>query len=339
MNSYMTMRAFAAIGCLASAFAWSCLTRDDRPPPGSLLVTVSPSAAVLQGVQTEDGWSLTFSKAVVSLGRVGLGGREGLDTLCDTYSVPRYSRVFNLLSGIGQKLSLQFALGPCEVGFRMSPPDDDALLGVGATEADKTLMRTPGSDPYVGVGGISLMTDGTATRGGESKSFSWVFRQTYKYEQCKLVQAGLTYDGVALVGNEEQTFDIRVEVERLFRDDLKDSRAKLRFDPFATADADLDGLVTLLELTKVDLDRIRGPGAYGFLPDPEGDAGDSDTGADDSGMLEGGEAEGGGGDAAAGFAPSLADYVYNWLFPTLPRFRDTGSCTGSIPDGRHGGWD
>jgi len=212
------------------------------------------------------------------------------------------------------------------------------------TEADKTLMRTPGTDAYVSLAGISFVTDGTATRGGETKNFQWVFRQAYRYQQCKLVQGGLTYDGVALVGDEAQTYDIRVEVERLFRDDLKDSRAKLRFDPFAAADTDLDGLVTLQELAKVVLDKIRGPGVYGFESDSEGDAGASEAGADASGLLDGGVPDGGaddagGADAAAAVPLTLADYVYSWLFPTLPRFRDTGSCTWTLRQGGRGGFD
>jgi hypothetical protein len=324
--------------CFLPAVTVSCLTADDRPPPGSLLVTVSPSDAVMQGVETVDGWRIVFSKAVVSIGGVGLGNRgEGLDTTCDTYSEARYTRVLNLLSGAGQKLSQQFALGQCDFGFRLGPPGPDALLGAGATEQDKILMRTPGTEPFVGNSGISLMTHGTATRNGESKSFQWVFRQTVRYRQCKLVQGGQSIEGVVLRGDELQSYDLRVEVERLFHDDLKDSRAQLRFDPFAAADVDSDGLITIEELAKVELDKIRGLGPYGMVPDPEGDAGVSDASDEDTGVPESGTSEAGLDDGGLGFlTPSLATYLYQQLLPTVPRFRGTGTCERTVGPNNHG---
>jgi hypothetical protein len=96
------------------------------------------------------------------------------------------------------------------------------------------------------------------------------------------------------------TYDLLIEVEGLFRDD-RDRGAALRFDPFANADAvhgDGDGVVTLAELGAVPLDEARATGG-----------------------------------AYAGFGvETLADYMYRVLWPTLLRFRGTGSCDVSLEE-------
>jgi hypothetical protein len=288
---------------VAAGLACACLAPDDRPEPGSLLVTVSPGEAVMQGVVTADGWSVTYSRAIIALGRVWVGGgRHGLNTSCDTYGVATYGRIFNLLAGGGQKLSQQFALGQCDVGFGLSPPDTDDLLGQGVTEQDKVLMRTPGTDGYEADAGICLLVDGSAARAGQVRSFRWVFRSTFWYEECRVEQGGQLVTGVSLSGGVAQSFDIRVEVERLLRDDVNEATAQLRFEPFAGADQDGDGEITLQELAGVKLQELRGAGAYGTELDglePLPDAAPIET---------------------------LSDYVYRLLLPTLPRFRGTGAC-------------
>jgi hypothetical protein len=317
------MRTALRILMLLPVAALSCLKPDDRPPPGELMITVSPSDAVMNGTVTEDGWALTFSKAIASLGHVGFGGRHMEQGTCDPYSVARYARIFDLRQGQGQKLSEQFALGHCELGYSVTAPGPDTLLGVGVTDDQKTLMRTPGTDDWVKDGGISLMVDGSASRSGVSVGFRWVFRQNVRYDECKVLIDGQPASGVDFVGNQAQRIDIRIELERLFRDDLK-STAKLRFDPFAGADADHDGLVTFAELTQVQLGSLRAFGPYGLEPDTGEEGGEG--GVEDSGPPMDWDA----GDAG-GPHPimTLADYVYAALFPTVPRFRGDGTCTAA----------
>jgi hypothetical protein len=237
---------------------------------------------------------------------------------CDAYSIARYARVLDLRQGPDQKLSEHFALGHCEFGYRLTVPGADALLGAGVTDAYKTLMRTPGSDAWVAGDGISAIVEGTATRAGASVGFHWQFRGSIRYEGCKLVVNGQDFSGTDFTSNQAQTYDIRVELERLFRDDLKSS-ARLRFDPFAGADADRDGLVTLDELDQVPLSELRAVGPYGLEPDPS----ELDAGGNESDSAPPMDPDAGGAHAIA----TLADYVYVALFPTVPRFRGEGTCT------------
>jgi hypothetical protein len=321
---------------LAATFH-GCLPSDDRPTPGSLLMTASPSLAVEQGVATIDGWQLSFQRVTLGVGHVSLG--DG----CNSYSEAQYDRVLDVTKGGGQKISEQFGLGECDVMFRVGAPDADAVLGAGMTDADRTVMRTPGTDPYMTDVGVSIWIEGTASREGVTKTFRWMLREPYRYESCGVTIDGQFTTGVNLVGGESQTFDIRIAAERLFHDDIQETTASLRFDPFAAADTNGDGQITLEELGKVELSKIRGPGPYGTdaavgnfgdaggndLDSATPDAGDPDAGDPDAGDPDAGE-------AGEGTIITLQDYVCLILMPTLPRFRDTGSCVALFGQGgRH----
>ena len=351
------------VGFLAAVA--SCLPADDRPPPGSFLVTVSPGPAVQGGTVTADGWNISFGRVLIDVGRISFGGSS-----CVQYSDARYDRVVDVTQGTGQKLSQEFGLGQCEnLSFRVSTPSSDAVLGVGVTDADTTLMRTPGSDAYTPSGGISLIVQGVATNGSMSKTFDWQFRTRLRYDNCSVTIDGQPEPGVTLAANDSFVFDIRIDAERLFRDDMKDSTAVLRFAPFADADSiygNNDGVVDLDELSAVSLSMAQGYGGpYGLQPDlVDADAGDAEEsgavdaaddadvsiemdsasdaadGADSSAQDDGATTDAADTDASADDSGStdggppliqtLEDYVYLAQFPTLPRYRDTGSCTVSV---------
>lgn len=282
----------------------SCLPADDRPAPGSLLVTASPSTAVERGMTTDDGWTLTYDRVLVGLGRVWLGED------CTSYATSRYDRVFDVTQSRDQKLSIEFGLGQCDLRFRMAAPAADALLGAGVLDADRDFMRTPADDPYVKHGGVALEVDGSASKANASKTFQWIFRQTIRYDQCGMTSPGGTMAGVNLASGTSQALDIEIDAERLFRDDLVDASAVLRFEPFAEADTirgNGDGVVTLDELAEEPLGQLRVVAPYGI------------------------------GMAKADQVVNLRDYLYLVLLPIIPLFRDTIPCSPSYGlDNDHG---
>src|SRR5262245_46059656 len=113
--------------CAALACGSGCLPSDDRPPPGNVTFTVSPSTAVQSGVTTDDGWRLSFSRLLLGI------GRTGLDDGCAEYAEPRYDRLLDVTKASSQKLSIIYGLGQCDVRFRIQPPSPDVLLGTGVT--------------------------------------------------------------------------------------------------------------------------------------------------------------------------------------------------------------
>lgn len=108
----------------------------------------------------------------------------------------------------------------------------------------------------------------------------------------------------------------------LWRSVPGDRAAKLRFQPYANADANDDGEVTLGELGKVPITAagitdLSSSGIGGF--GGSGDAGPFDADLGDAGV--------------AGFV-TFEDYVYRALVPAMFRYQGVaGSCTpGDVPD-------
>jgi hypothetical protein len=282
----------------------ACLPKDTRPEPGSLTVTVTSE---LPGDKAEwvtaDGWTIDYQRFLASVRRVTLDDNGP----CNVYSEARYGRLYDALLPGSHKLSQQYALGRCELGFRIDSPHSDDLLGPGVTKADQTLMRTPGSDAWSGPSGVSIYIEGTAKKDARVKHFAWTLRRRINYSTCRLEAAGVVIEsGVKLSGGDDKKLDIRLHGEALFQDSLDPTQAALRFDAFAQADdqyGNADGEVTLEELSLVPLEST---------PVDPGDGGAK--------TLDGGA------------WASLGDYVYLGLVPHIARFRDTGVCSVSEAD-------
>ena len=291
-----------------------CVPADTRPVPGALTVTVSPSQGILGGVTTVDGWNVSFERVLVAIGGVRLGDS------CLTYTEPDYDRVLDVTTKGQQKLSITYAIGTCSFGFRVQPPSTDSLLGDGVAEDDKTLLRTPGADAYVARGGIAYSIAGHATRGDVTKHFQLIFRPRVRYRNCTLTADG--GDPVDLPSAASLVYDIRIEAEAVLRDDV-DAAAPLRFDPFAKADQNGDGQITLDELRALPIADVRDGGAF--------EAGTYDV-DDDGGLVRQGKPI---------VIETFGDYVYEVLIPAIPRFQGGGTCTasvrGTLGDGGNGG--
>lgn len=329
--------AVAALGTLVG-----CLPADDRPPPGSVTFTVSPSEAVRHGTTTADGWDIAFSRLMLDIGRTSL--TDG----CTEYAEARYDRLLDVTKGSGQRLSIIYGLGQCDVRFRIAPPSPDVLLGTGVTTADKLFMGTYGADAYAR-NTIAVYVAGSASRAGVVETFRWAFRKGFRYGQCRLDGDAGTAPPINLVGNAGIVQDFVIEGEALFRDEPR-KNAKLRFDPFADADlkyGNADGKVTLGELALVPLPsagadatgdggdaghasvtRDGGPDAESTdarLADASADGADaSSDGSGPYAVTEGGAFRNA--DGAAETVRTLADYVYVLLLPTLPRLEGTEQC-------------
>jgi hypothetical protein len=275
------------------------LPADTRPEPGSVLTTVTGSESTRDGVTTVDGWALSFDRVLLGIGPVQLGD----DCIkYAEYSEPGYDRVLDLTRPDAQKLSIMYGLGRCDIDFQVSPPSEDAVLGAGVSEAEKAFMRTPESDPYLLNEGITLHVEGTSTRGTERLRFTWDIRQSLFYAECSATIDGRFESGLDLQGGKELTYNLSIEAESLFRDDVARETGVPRFEPFAAADSlagNSDGVVQLEELRGMRLEDLRAMAPYA----------------------------GGGSDVQ-----SLADYVYRVLYPTFLRFRDTGSCRVALEE-------
>lgn len=301
-----------ACGVFAACVA-SCLPNDTRPTPGSVLVTAESDGVAAEGIPasaTSDGWSISFDSVLVGLGSVSLDGDK-----CDTYSDANYGRIFDLKTGGKQKVSILYAIGQCDVGFRASSPNSDTLLTQGVTDQDKTMMRTPGSDAFAQQSGMSIYVRGRAVLGDVTKTFEWPFRLRARYERCR---TGATR-GIDLRSKAAETLNLVLSPASLFADGLDLGRAHLRFQVFADADTELgddDGVVTLDELARVPAARagFGGVGSDGGVPVLDAGYVRAVTHLD------------------AGSQPTLADYVYLVLFPAMIRYEGDGMCSVQLAE-------
>ena len=290
------------------AVAFGCLPKDTRPPPSLVHFTVTPSAATKAGVVTEptaDGWTISFDRVLLALGRASLDGDS-----CSVYSEASYQRVLTMIGAPdGQKLSDSYALGACDFGFGIANADSDSLLGVGATDKDLTFLRTAGTDHYDLVPtGVSMFVAGKAKKDDQVVTFSWAFRGRARYRQCKLDAKTMSANTFTLAQNGDVTVDVTLHAEALFAEDLGDPASALRFDPIASADAlgNQDGDVTLDELSKVPLTALQSAMTY---TDPTLDGGVSTW-------------------------TNLEDFVYIGAAAHVARFEEVGQCDLRLGDMR-----
>ena len=232
---------------LLLAPASGCLPGDTRPAPQSLLVTAEPSPATEAGFETADGFRVEFERLVLALGSVDF---EEDDASCNSYAEAYYDRLFDFAVAGREKVGTVYGLGTCRVEFRLRSPSADALLGPGATPADKVFMRTRASDPYAEAENASVLATGAATRGDVRKRFGWVFRRSYEITDCEGQGGEGLATTVLLREGESGELPLEVRGEELFREGPDDS-APLLFARIASADADRDGVVTLDELPLV----------------------------------------------------------------------------------------
>ena len=291
--------------------AHGCLPKDDRPPPGNLLVTASSDSNVQQGFDTDDGWHIQFMKFIVSPGHSAFqnGGT------CTSYSNASYERVLNVLQSGAQKVSLIYALGTCDFRFQLTFPRSDALVGDNVSAQDLLTMRTGTTDRFqTTISGANGYISGIASKQAHTKTFSWLFRQSWTYSNCEMPSEAGLQSSMQLSGYAAETLDIMVRGEYLFRNLGTSTQAELQFEPIAEADSTYgnnDGDVTLDELSKVIID----PAALGYA----------------SALSEFSA------DAGIPVPTDLEALIYEVLYPSVFRYGDSGQC--GLTPGRNRGFD
>jgi hypothetical protein len=239
-----TIRAIRrSLGLLLCTLSVSCLPEEDRPPAGRLLVTVSGDDALESGLMSDDGWNISYDRFLVSLGNLEMRQPSGDDSdeSCTRYTdeSTSYLRLLDLKQPGPQTVATAFALGECAPAFHVEPSFDDTVLGAGVDASDLAFMRNEEGGGAGPNGQTVIYVSGQATRDGGTMRFQWAFRQMLGYVGC---------DFVTLRANETLTMDIRMRSAGLFQGGTDEG---LLFQPYAAADGDGDGDVSLEELASV----------------------------------------------------------------------------------------
>jgi hypothetical protein len=309
-------RWIAATTSVALACGASCLPGDERPEPAELTVMVEATESTQAPFVTADGWTITIERFLTAVGDIELQGENGWDgeETCSEYSETNYERLFDFVVASREKVGLVYGLGDCIVEARLQSPSDDPVIGTGATIEDAERMRLRATDDYAEDERATLYVVGFATQGDRTVRFEWTFRHGFELDRCLDANAVAEGFTLSLEGGETHEVSLQIRAEELFRKSAADASA-LHFDRFAAADeaGDVDGTVTLEELAEVDPPEADVPPEE--LPYREDD--------DDERVLEPPE--------------TMADLVYEHLFPRVMRKANGGACAVEIRDGGRGG--
>lgn len=192
-----------------------------------------------------DGWTVTFSRFVISLGDIRLGGAEGEDDVSDSTF-----RAFDLAprgeerkeTGPAKVVDLEVTAARWkEFAYAVAP--SSKLENGNADEADFKRLRDEG---------LSALVVGKATSADGERviEFEWPFTAATDYQDCSHEDFG---DGVSVASDERVEVQLTMHADHIFVDHLHNADADARFELIAEADQDSDGKVTLEELAAVEL--------------------------------------------------------------------------------------
>lgn len=213
------------VGLSLSLFLGACAV-PNTDPVGAIEVT-SSSPTAQNVITTSDGWSIKADKLVVHVTQMTVTGADDVLTASAAAVIADFAKPGSpsLLSATNRKARVwerfAFEIGPAAEG--------DVVLAGDVAEADVTRMQKEA---------LSILFEGTATFGDQKKTFSWALTTDTLYSDCP---------AVVVPPNDTGAVDIVFRADVFFADDPARPDL-LQFQPFADADADGDGAITLEEL-------------------------------------------------------------------------------------------
>lgn len=241
---------------LTLAMSAAACGSDDSLGTGALEIVVTGEDAAKTGFPFEedgqrvalaDGWTIAFSKVLLSIGEVSLSGDDGEKALASS------ERWLVDLHGGDPSLGRWSELPARRwerFGFSIPRAASGARLGEGVATADADAMTATGA---------AYAISGTATKGTASVGFDFVLAIPTRNAACTNGADGK--QGVVITSGGTTEAEITVHVDHLFWDSLGGEEASLRFDAIAGADAlgNADGVVTTDELALQSLADLKGP--------------------------------------------------------------------------------
>lgn len=200
-----------------------------------------------------DGWSIHYTKFLVVIGAIRIA--DEADQLAGEM---KGTKLVNHVSpGVKEIYTWKGleAKAWTKVSYQIRPAASDTEASAGATADDLAMMKT---------NNLSVYVEAEATKGDAKKIYRWGFGVPTAYVDCKGDKDGKDTSGVIVTNGGVDTVELTIHGDHLYYDDLQSPNAKRRFDAIADADKDMDGTITLDELTAeklVAIDPMKG--AYG----------------------------------------------------------------------------
>ncbi|MDC3958794.1 hypothetical protein KEG38_33370 [Polyangium jinanense] len=237
---------------LFSAIVIGCGGEDASSGAGALAVRITGEDAAKTGFPVEeegetiafaDGWTIQFSKVLVSFGGLDLRSADGAVAIeskgwwvADLHAGDASLPVFEALE----------ARRWDRFGYEIAAPDASAVALGSVAQADVQAMID---------GKFNYWMEGTATRAGDTYTFAWGLSNPTRNTNCTNGLDGT--DGVVIRSNTTTEAEITIHLDHLFWDTLGTEEASLRFDAFAAA-AGADKEISLEDLATQALSDLKG---------------------------------------------------------------------------------
>jgi len=243
-------RAFITISALT---AWLVAACDEDPSfqkLGSMdITTTAPTAE--KDFTTSDGWLVKYDRFLVHVTSVEVAGDD------EVLAASATSQIIDQVAPAPKSLlsaTVRTARPWEDVTLRIGPatvdPETETAVALPVKEADRDMMQKDG---------LALYVEGKASKAGVSKAFKWGFSTDTLYKDCNANVNGTVVRGLVVPPDGNDTADVVMGGDVLFRDDL--AGGALRGDAIFAADADNDGVITLAELRGKPLEALRATGA------------------------------------------------------------------------------
>lgn len=234
-----------------SALVIGCGSEPTEAGKGTLAVRITGEDAAKTGfpvqedmetIAFEDGWTVQFSKFLISVGSIEVKGADGAvgSSLSDTYVADLHAADASLpeIASLDARRWESFS-------FQVKAPDAGAKT-VGTVDSANVQAMVEGKYNY--------WIEGTATKGAETLSFAWGLANPTRNANCT---NGLdNTDGVVIRANATTEAEITIHVEHLFWDTLGSEMASLRFDALAAV-AGADKSITTEEIATQSLANLK----------------------------------------------------------------------------------
>ena len=203
------------------------------------ITTSSPTST--SGFTTSDGWAVKVTHMFVNVSAIAVASADGVGAAGATAQVvdeaaagPQPLLVATVRTARAWE-NVSFEIGPAAVVADVGPT---AVGDVTQDDIDALVKD-----------GVSISLEGSATRGADTKTFTWRFTTDTVYSDCTGDVDGASRPGLLVPSGGDDTADVVLSSSALFADDT----GALHFDAIAAADADKNGEVTLDELAATDL--------------------------------------------------------------------------------------
>jgi hypothetical protein len=255
----MNLRGKWTRGLLLGAWTFAVSGCGDTVARGDVRVTLSGGDGTQRGFANhlfQDGWSVQFTKYLVSVGDFTLTSASG-----DTHAVSEHVLVDVQKGDVPLTGLTGLAAGRYGVGFQVSPPEERTVAGASVSPEDLALMRERG---------FSYLVEGRAQHRDPTLGV-YTFRMGFpvRTRMVDCINGADGTQGIVVPENSVARAEVTIHAEHMFYDRLGTHRGvQLRFEAIA-ATADPGRAITPEGLGTQDLLDLRGLDG-GELKDAQG---------------------------------------------------------------------